>query len=440
MHKHRIIYVLALSLLMCSCGANNEQSSKPAKSNNEEIQIETEVNEDVTDIDVEVTEKLESTQTEDTTDVGIIVKNYDSTPDAVSYDLDDFGDMMRYNHDLAEYAAKNEHIEVNDELREKIRNYVDNYIESNSISDIIDDTKRERMIKIATLFARNDDEIQKAFDYDNHRIGNYLFTASGAIRFEANSDELINIDDISIDQAEQILSGNSIEINGKIMSSLSYTMLNIEDKSQEIKLGSDVRLASFTSAVCFQVDKPVIYLYPSEKEQINVNILETDNEKLSFTYPIYNENTGWNVIADTTGKITNIEDNKVYDYLFYEASAKIDDVNSVFNEGFIVTGDNAIEFLENKLDEIGLTQSEKTEFIVYWGPILTRYDYSVVNFKFDSDLKLDISPKPDNVYRLFINILPINSPIKIAEQDISGRSFADRHGFTVVEWGGTLYK
>lgn len=440
MHKHRIIYVLALGLLLCSCGVNTEQSSKTAK-NNEEIQIETEVSEGVTDISVEVTEKLESTQNEDTTDIGPIVETHDSMPEVDDYDLDDFGDMMRYNHDLGEYAAKNEHIEVNDELREKIRNYVDNYIGSNGISDIIDDTKRERMIKIATLFARNDDQIQKAFDYDNHRIGNYLLTTSGAIRFEANSDGLINIDDISIDQAEQILSENSIEINGKLLSPLfSYTMLNIEDKSQEIELGPDVRLASFASAACFQVDKPVIYLYPSEKEQINVKLVETDNEKLSFTYPIYNENTGWNVIADTTGKITNIEDNKVYDYLFYEASAKIDDVNSVFNEGFIVTGDSAIEFLENKLDEIGLTQSEKTEFIVYWGPILAKHDYSIVNFEFDSDLKLDISPKPDNVYRLFINILPINSPIKIAEQDISSRSFADRHGFTVVEWGGTLYK
>ena len=47
--------------------------------------------------------------------------------------------------------------------------------------------------------------------------------------------------------------------------------------------------------------------------------------------------------------------------------------------------------------------------------------------------KLDITPKPDSVLRVFMAYKAIDKPIEIEEPIIT--SF-ERNGFTVVEWGG----
>jgi hypothetical protein len=103
-----------------------------------------------------------------------------------------------------------------------------------------------------------------------------------------------------------------------------------------------------------------------------------------------------------------------------------------------VRGSDIREFLYAKLTEIGLNTKEKSDFIMYWYPKLQEYLYVQITFagKDYTDLaKLDISPKPDSLLRVFMVAKPLTESIQIPEQKL--QKF-ERKGFSVVEWGGTI--
>lgn len=112
----------------------------------------------------------------------------------------------------------------------------------------------------------------------------------------------------------------------------------------------------------------------------------------------------------------------------------------IIKEGFYVTKDSAIDFLEDKLSIIGLNDREKNEFIMYWLPILENNGKSLVYFELTSEReksnKLIIEPKPDSLLRINMHIKKVSRKINIKEQNLV--SF-DRKGFVAVEWGGTMY-
>ena len=60
---------------------------------------------------------------------------------------------------------------------------------------------------------------------------------------------------------------------------------------------------------------------------------------------------------------------------------------------------DAIDFLEQKLDYIGLSAKERNEFIMYWLPVLEKNGKSLVYFELTDEReaynKINISPKPD---------------------------------------------
>ena len=64
--------------------------------------------------------------------------------------------------------------------------------------------------------------------------------------------------------------------------------------------------------------------------------------------------------------------------LFWEAKS-YDEQNT--NEGFIVSEENAEEFLEEKLIILGLNEKEKTDFITFWLPVLLRNKLSLCSFQ-----------------------------------------------------------
>ena len=176
--------------------------------------------------------------------------------------------------------------------------------------------------------------------------------------------------------------------------------------------------------------KPVIYLYPKEEEVIDVK-LEYKGQ-LTVTYPEYKD--GWKVKAKPDGTLINLEDNKEYSYLFWEG---ISDLDYDISEGFVVKNEDTADFLQEKLEFIGLTPKEYNEFIVYWLPILQESEYNLISFageKYDEYAKLNISPKPDSILRVMMVYQPLKNPIEIKEQKIEQFS---REGFTVIEWGGT---
>ena len=176
--------------------------------------------------------------------------------------------------------------------------------------------------------------------------------------------------------------------------------------------------------------KPVIYLYPKEEEVIDVK-LEYKGE-LTVTYPEYKD--GWKVKANPDGTLINLEDNKEYSYLFWEG---LSDLEYDISEGFVVKNEDTVDFLQEKLEYMGLTPKEYNEFIVYWLPILQENNYNLIYFagdEYDEYAKLKISPKPDSILRVMMIYKPLDKPIEIKEQKLEQFK---REGFTVVEWGGT---
>lgn len=177
--------------------------------------------------------------------------------------------------------------------------------------------------------------------------------------------------------------------------------------------------------------KPVIYLYPKEDIEVEVklNIKGSD----PFFYPKYTD--GWKCKAQPDGTLT-IGDN-TYNYLFWEA-LEVNHVMSLdLHEGFVVNSENVIPFLEEKLSLAGLTSKEQADFITFWGPIMAQQEYNFVRFEFNEECdkfaELSITPRPDNIYRIYILTAPVNSDYKVTEQKITRMN---RQGFTVLEWGG----
>ena len=178
--------------------------------------------------------------------------------------------------------------------------------------------------------------------------------------------------------------------------------------------------------------KPVLYLYPTKKTKVNISF-----EKpylLTTTYPKYDNN--WTVTAYSNGDLYD-SSNKYYYGLYWEemGSSNID-----FNEGFYVTKENAIKFLEEKTEEIGFTRRESNEFIMYWLPILEKNEKNLVYFELtegrDKYNKLKINPKPDSILRVAIHVKKVNKKVDIKPQKITK---FERVGFSVVEWGGVIH-
>ncbi len=179
--------------------------------------------------------------------------------------------------------------------------------------------------------------------------------------------------------------------------------------------------------------KPVIYLYPTSEQSVSVKL--DYNGELTCTYPEYKD--GWNVIAEPDGTLTNIGDKRKYSYLYWEGISKN---QWDMSKGFVVKGEETEEFLQEKLEYMGLTPREYNEFIVYWLPIMQENKYNLITFageEYENLAKLNITPKPDSILRVMMLFKSLDKPIEIEEQEI--KSF-ERKGFTVIEWGGTEVK
>ena len=178
--------------------------------------------------------------------------------------------------------------------------------------------------------------------------------------------------------------------------------------------------------------KPVIYLYPEEETDVHVELELTESE-LYTTYPKYDN--GWNVTAYPNGSLINKADGTHHKYLFWDSSncrTRYD-----FSKGFCVAGSDTESFLKEKLTYMGLTEEEMNEFIVYWLPRMEHNKYNLITFQgeaYTNSAKLDITPTPDSLLRIFMAYVPLEEKVDIEPQQLE--TF-ERKGFTVVEWGGS---
>lgn len=180
------------------------------------------------------------------------------------------------------------------------------------------------------------------------------------------------------------------------------------------------------------MDKPVLYLYPEEETTVDVK-LDLDGE-LTCTYPEYTN--GWKVTAMPDGTLID-GSGKEYNYLYWEG---VSNIQYDMSRGFCVKGEDTAQFLEDALERLGLNRREANEFIVYWLPLMEQNNYNIISFQSDAytdAAKLEISPMPDTIIRVFMTWYGSESYVNIDAQDLSAQV---REGFTVVEWGGSELK
>lgn len=178
------------------------------------------------------------------------------------------------------------------------------------------------------------------------------------------------------------------------------------------------------------VAKPVIYLYPTKKEEIKVQL--SYKWKLIADYPAYDERIQWwEVIAQPDGTLINKADGEEYSYLFWEW---LSDVAYDMSKWFLVKWSETREFLQKTLAKIWLTPKEYNEFIVYRYPKMKDNIYNLIMFageEYTNTAPLTITPKPDSQLRVFMVWKPMDSRTKVEPQEI--KPF-DRKWFSVVEW------
>lgn len=181
------------------------------------------------------------------------------------------------------------------------------------------------------------------------------------------------------------------------------------------------------------VYKPVIYLYPENEQMVNVTIDVHGTNP--FYYPIYDNS--WEVLAHPNGDLEL--NGETYNYLFWEADDEDHLEEIEVNEGFVVSGHEAVSFLEEKLKLVGFTSQERADFITFWGPKIAANDHSLVRFEWnetcDKFADLNIVPQPDHIYRFYIFMSALDNDFSIQPQLLP--TF-NREGFVVLEWGGQL--
>lgn len=204
-----------------------------------------------------------------------------------------------------------------------------------------------------------------------------------------------------------------------------------KDTTYTVYIGADGTVLDTTASYPDEVlyDKSVIYLYPEQETEVTVRLDFTS--RLTTTYPAYND--GWNVIAQPDGTLVDPNTGRMYYCLFWEGIA---DAGYDISTGFVVAGENTAAFLEEALAQLGLTDKEANEFIIYWLPKMEGNAYNLISFQqeaYTNNAALSITPEPDSILRVFMAWKPLDTPVEVEPQQLET---IERRGFTVVEWGG----
>lgn len=175
--------------------------------------------------------------------------------------------------------------------------------------------------------------------------------------------------------------------------------------------------------------KPVIYLYPEVETTVSVQLDFAGT--LTTTYPKYQN--GWTVLAKPDGTLTDPATGREYYCVFWEGMTN---TQYDLSQGFVIPGSETRAFLEFALSEMGLTDREANEFLIYWLPQMEGNPYNLISFQqetYTQSAELTITPAPDSILRVFMAWKPLAEPIEVQPQSFNP---FERVGFTVVEWGG----
>jgi hypothetical protein len=210
----------------------------------------------------------------------------------------------------------------------------------------------------------------------------------------------------------------------------------ITTDSMEVKPGklTVIRLFFRTYRETHTVKKPVIYLYPETDQEVSVELAPAG--ELTFTYPAYTN--GWKGTAHPDGSISIA--GKTYPYLFWEGEDERITELANYHTGFVVRQDEVVAFLEEKLNEMGLSDREKTDFITFWGPIMARSEQGFAQFIFNEEVDriagISIQPAPVFLFRVYLLWTPLDSEMVLNPQPQVIET-VERRQFYAIEWGGS---
>ena len=180
--------------------------------------------------------------------------------------------------------------------------------------------------------------------------------------------------------------------------------------------------------------KPVVYLYPTQTEQVSVKL--GNNIIVKKSAPEYAE--GWKVAAQPNGTLTTA-DGKTYPNLYWDG---VGASYTAPTTGFVVAAKDVEATFKDKLSQLGLNAKEISDFNDFWLPIVTKSPYALISFvpqaEWSQAAPLAISPAPETMIRVFMDWKPLAFPINVAPQVLPPTP--KRTGFIAVEWGGLLYK
>lgn len=186
--------------------------------------------------------------------------------------------------------------------------------------------------------------------------------------------------------------------------------------------------------VRIMLKKPVIYLYPKEKTDIELSI--NFEGKILTTFPKLEKS--WKVTGYKNGQIFDKKTNRFYNSLFWDGEISFPASHYQYKTGFVVERENLTSFLIEKLEFMGLNTTETNDFIQYWLPILEQnkstFIHFLVNEEYDIFSTNNVNPKPDTSIRIMMEFFGVDEPISIAPQQLPSTK---RNGFTIVEWGGS---
>lgn len=182
------------------------------------------------------------------------------------------------------------------------------------------------------------------------------------------------------------------------------------------------------------LEKPVIYLYPKEKTDIELSI--NFNGKLLTTFPKLDKS--WKVKADENGQLFDKKTNRFYTSLFWDGQITFPATHYEYKTGFVVEKEKLTSFLIEKLEFMGLNNNETNDFLQYWLPVLERNNYTFIHFLVNDEYRVfstnNVNPKPDTSIRIFMEFFGTEEPFSVAPQELTSTK---RNGFTLVEWGGS---
>lgn len=212
-----------------------------------------------------------------------------------------------------------------------------------------------------------------------------------------------------------------------------------EKETSTVTIGSNSKIVNITlrkkgDIPKIMLKKPVIYLYPKEKTDIELSI--NFEGKMLTTFPKLEKS--WKVTAYENGQIFDKKTNRFYTSLFWDGEISYPVSHYQYKTGFVVEKEKLTSFLIEKLEFMGLNTVETNDFIQYWLPILEQNDNTFIHFLVNDEYNVfstnNVNPKPDTSIRIFMEFFKIDAPISIVPQLLPSTK---RNGFTLVEWGGS---